>query len=691
MNSTGSQQTNMASKSRGKQRGEDIQQEDVFQAVVIADSFNVRFAPITNEKPKSLLPLANIPILDYTLEFLVTAGVQEIFVFCCHLADQIRTHIRQSKWSECSSCTITPVLSESCMSMGDALREIHDKSVIRSDFVLVFGDTVANLRLQDVLQEHKKRLQDKTNPQNKNSVMTMIFQKVPPGHRSRNKEDDIFLAVDQTSNRVLHYQRVREQSKLQIPVDVLADNLDVQLRYDLLDSQISVCSPEVLALFKDNFDYLNRDHFVKGLLDNEDIMEKTIHMCVLNDGYTGRVSNLQMYDTVSRDVICRWSYPLVPDTQTDNQGQIISHNRHNIYTSKDVMLAKGCVLEQNVLVGRGTRIGSNTRITDSVIGKDCKIGSDVVIENAYIWDGVTIEDQCCVDTAVICDNVVVYACTSVGPGCVLSYNVKVGPSVKIEARSRLQAAKDMDDDFGDELTEADQDAVSMINYGSKSQAFLHQPPEDSDDEDNDLVQDMFGLGIQSESSTEASSLSERSSDDEAMLDDEELFYSELLDTFVKAKEDNYNTENLILEINSLKHTYNIAIRDLYGMVMKGLIEIPLRDSQDLEPGAQLANVKKNFVRYKPLILNYIKSEESQLDCLHALEYFALSNKTVSTLLVKLLNILYDADILSEVVLIKWHNMEKEEEYKAIAKQVAPLIKWLEEAEEETSDEELGSD
>lgn len=53
--------------------------------------------------------------------------------------------------------------------------------------------------------------------------------------------------------------------------DVLADNLDLQLRYDLLDSQISVCSPEVLALFKDNFDYLNRDHFVKGLLDNEDV------------------------------------------------------------------------------------------------------------------------------------------------------------------------------------------------------------------------------------------------------------------------------------------------------------------------------------------------------------------------------------------------------------------------------------
>ena len=71
----------------------------------------------------------------------------------------------------------------------------------------------------------RNRLKDKTCPKNKNSVMTMIFQKVPPGHRSRNKEDDIFLAVDKSSNRVLHYQRVRDQSKLQIPV---VSELDLQ-------------------------------------------------------------------------------------------------------------------------------------------------------------------------------------------------------------------------------------------------------------------------------------------------------------------------------------------------------------------------------------------------------------------------------------------------------------------------------
>ena len=35
-----------------KKKREDFKQEDVLQAVVIADSFNIRFAPITKDKPR---------------------------------------------------------------------------------------------------------------------------------------------------------------------------------------------------------------------------------------------------------------------------------------------------------------------------------------------------------------------------------------------------------------------------------------------------------------------------------------------------------------------------------------------------------------------------------------------------------------------------------------------------------------
>lgn len=42
---------------------------------------------------QALLPLVNVPLLDYTLEFLTAAGVQEIIVYCCAHSDQIKKHI----------------------------------------------------------------------------------------------------------------------------------------------------------------------------------------------------------------------------------------------------------------------------------------------------------------------------------------------------------------------------------------------------------------------------------------------------------------------------------------------------------------------------------------------------------------------------------------------------------------------
>lgn len=65
----------------GKAKGkgsDDVKREHPLQAVVLADSFTQTFRPITLEKPKVLLPLANIPMLDYTIEFLASSGVEEV-------------------------------------------------------------------------------------------------------------------------------------------------------------------------------------------------------------------------------------------------------------------------------------------------------------------------------------------------------------------------------------------------------------------------------------------------------------------------------------------------------------------------------------------------------------------------------------------------------------------------------------
>jgi len=46
-------------------------------------------------------------------------------------------------------------VSEDCLSVGDALRDISAKSLISNDFILVNGDTVANVKLKPIIEEHK--------------------------------------------------------------------------------------------------------------------------------------------------------------------------------------------------------------------------------------------------------------------------------------------------------------------------------------------------------------------------------------------------------------------------------------------------------------------------------------------------------------------------------------------------------
>ena len=114
--------------------------EDVSQAVVIADSFNFRFLPISAEKPRALLPLVNRPLIDYTVEFLAVSGVEEIFVYCCAHSDQLKEHLAQSRWNKPGSpVRLHTIIAEDCPSVGDALRDIDSQALIRSDFVLVSG------------------------------------------------------------------------------------------------------------------------------------------------------------------------------------------------------------------------------------------------------------------------------------------------------------------------------------------------------------------------------------------------------------------------------------------------------------------------------------------------------------------------------------------------------------------------
>lgn len=80
-----------------------------------------------------LLPLVNVPMIEYTLSWLESAGVEECFVFCCAHAQQVKEHLGKTGWTgkpAAREMTVTAVESHDAISAGDALRVMYGRGVV---------------------------------------------------------------------------------------------------------------------------------------------------------------------------------------------------------------------------------------------------------------------------------------------------------------------------------------------------------------------------------------------------------------------------------------------------------------------------------------------------------------------------------------------------------------------------------
>ena len=704
---------------KGKKSGEGENKwdtEDVFQAVVIADSFNFRFLPITIEKPRALLPLVNRPLIDYTVEFLAVAGIQEIFVFCCAHADMIRAHLEGSRWMKPTSpVKLQIIISEDCPSVGDALRDIDSQSLIRSDFVLVSGDLVANMELMEVIQKHKEiRKKDKM------SVMTCVYKKANPNHPTRSSEDDILIATNSIDGRLLHCEKPKSRTKkFNIPVSIFEENPDVEVRYDVLDCHISVCAPAVPQLFSDNFDYQSRHHFIRGIIVDEEITGNHIYTHFISDKYAARVSNLRTYDAVSKDVIHRWVYPLVPDNVI---GESYSYGRHNIYLNTDITLAMGAVLQEDVVIGKGSKIGANTKISHSSIGHNCVIGENVVIEGSYVWDNVEIEEGCRIHRSIVCDGAKVKRNVTLEEGCILSYDVVIGPDFTLKSGARLttkQRSNSSDSEWGEEDDEGgggggdtekelpkDEPLKSPTAYepcaGQDGVGFLWHPPSNDEEDDSDQNNLEKWPPEDHATSSEESSVSSHESSPEPFEGETDaiMFYNEILDSIRSGLAELTPNDNTILMINASKHAYNIPIQDVPLTIIKAIVEGPLNTTPSSQASDLFTYAKNAISHFESLLQHYIKGHEVQVSVMQTLGDCACKHPSVLAVFPKIILLLYNADIIEEAAVLEWHSRLQGAESPSggsglsfgskkqdLVASIQPVIEWLENAEEETSEEE----
>ncbi|KAG6011891.1 hypothetical protein E4U43_008046 [Claviceps pusilla] len=408
--------------------GAESKGEDVLQAVILADSFQDRFRPFTIDRPRCLLPLANTPLIEYTLEFLAMNGVNEVYIYCGAFTEQVEEYISHSRWAttsrSCPFSVVQFVRVSDARSVGDVLRDLDSRSLVDGDFLVVHGDLVSNIMLDGILAAHRKRREASAA-----NIMTVVLRSGGvTDHRTKTNGITPIFAVDAKSQRLLHYDEMNPlQADHYLALDpAIPDELstEFEVRSDLIDAHIDICTPEVLALWSESFDYeLPRRNFLHGVLKDWELNGKMIYAEILEDGYAARASNLQMYDSISRDILGRWTFPFIPENNLVPK-QTYQRHAKGLVMEQDVSHAHDARL-QNTVVGRDTTIGSSSQISNCFIGKGCKIGANVVLEHSFIWDDSTIEDGSRVVHSVIGDSV------SIGQDCSLRAGSLIGPGVEI--------------------------------------------------------------------------------------------------------------------------------------------------------------------------------------------------------------------------------------------------------------------
>ncbi|XP_056148845.1 translation initiation factor eIF-2B subunit epsilon isoform X2 [Lampris incognitus] len=612
----------------------------------------------------------------------------------------------KSKWCRPSSPNVVHIItSDLYRSLGDVLRDVDAKSLVRSDFVLVYGDVVSNIDISQALQEHRHRRKMEKNI----SVMTMIFKESSPGHKSRCEEDDIIAAVDSKSQRILHYQKTQGLKKLQFPMNIFHGGSDeFDIRYDLLDCHISICSPQVAELFTDNFDYQSRNDFVKGILVNEEILGNQIHMHVTRDGYGARVSNLLMYDSVSSDLIRRWIYPLTPEANfTDQKGPGCTHSRHNVYRGSGVSLGHGSQMEENVLIGCDTSIGANCHISNSVIGSNCSIGDNVKLDRAYIWNNVHIASNVAISQSVVCDKAEVKEGVKLNKQCVLAYNVVIGPNISLPEGTVVsmhhpEEEEDDDDEFlsdegdiGHSKDKTKQNAFNPLEVGTQGKGYIWKAGSLDDTEEEELSQSLWGLIMNPDPESESEASEPDDPDDLVIpspeMDDVKVFQMEVLGTLQRGLEENISYDHLVLEINSLKYAYNITLKEVMQILTRVVLEFPFQ-----QQGPQLTTPQYSALllpllkKWAPVFKNYVKRAQDHLDCLSAFEEYFLEQESHWGAMVKVLMTMYQLEILEEEIILRWFSQgATTDNSRRLRKNqgLQKFIKWLEEAEESSEEED----
>ena len=319
------------------------------RAFLLAAGLGERLRPLTNAKPKALVPVANKPAIVRLLDLLQSHGIKEAYVNLHYLPEDIKDVVGGGSWWNMRvHYSYEPELLGTAGAIGKVRKFLADDR-----FLLINTDIVTDIDLVGAIEQHEKT----------GAKATLILA---------------------TPRRDPDYQWIGVNSDGRI---LMGDVQEEQFRSGVYTG-IGIFEPSVLEIIPKGY---------SSLLDSVLIplaTEGSLYTYFPGD-YWVDIGSVERYMQANMDLIDA-------KTRLPIEGRMVGDR---IWIDETAEIDLTVQIEEPVLIGKRVSIERGAKIGPyAVIGDGCIIGPKVEISNSIVWDKCRIGSASTIDSSVIADS-----------------------------------------------------------------------------------------------------------------------------------------------------------------------------------------------------------------------------------------------------------------------------------------------
>ncbi|HUP28271.1 MAG TPA: NDP-sugar synthase [Chloroflexia bacterium] len=311
------------------------------KAVILVGGEGTRLRPLTNNRPKPLIPLVNRPFLDHVLHLLKTHGIDDVVLAMSYLSENFEQAYGDGSHL---GLRLTYVREEQPMGTGGAIKNVESHLAPGETFLVFNGDVLTDIDLTDMLNLHR----------GSGSSCTISLTPVD--------DPSSYGVVDlDDAGRI---QRFTEKPKRE------------EATSNWINAGTYVLEPEALGFIPEGQHYMvERGLFPTLLAEGKPLYGyKT-------GAYWMDIGTPAKYLQAHADLLAeRLKYYIQPE------GELFASR---VWAGEGTVIDEGARLTGPVVVGKNCHIGEGAAISGPVVlGDNCNVAANAELHNIVAWDNV---------------------------------------------------------------------------------------------------------------------------------------------------------------------------------------------------------------------------------------------------------------------------------------------------------------